>query len=112
MPWVVAVAEWRSGIAAFAPLAVQALALRRVVVVAVAVAVVFLCDRKAVVERVVLRIADVVGVGRLPVVPGIGLDVGKRHSTASWPSLHLWESAGPAVRVYPEERVEVGGGNN
>ena len=105
MPWVVAVAEWRSGIAAFAPLAVQALALRRVVVV-------FLCDRKAVVERVVLRIADVVGVGRLPVVPGIGLDVGKRHSTASWPSLHLWESAGPAVRVYPEERVEVGGGNN
>lgn len=64
------------------------------------------------VERVVLRIADVVGVGKLPVVPEIGLYVGKSHSMAAWPSLHLWESARPAVRVYPGERVEAGGGNN
>lgn len=106
MPWVVAVAEWSSGIAAFAPPAARALALRPAVVV------VFLCDWKAVVERVVLRIADVVGVGWLPVVPGIGSDVSKRHSTASWPSLNLWESAGPVVREYPGERVETAGGNN
>lgn len=105
MPWVVAVDEWRSGIAAFALPAVRALALRPVVVV-------FLCDWKAVVERVVLMIADVVGVGWLPVVPEIGSDASKRDSSASWPSLHLWESAGPAVRAYPGERVEAGGGNN
>lgn len=98
-------AEWSSGIAAFAPPAVRELALRPVVVV-------FLCDWKAVVERVVLRIADVVGVGWTPVVPGIGSDVSKRYSTASWPSLCLWESAGPVAREYPGERVEADGGNN
>jgi len=58
------VVEWSSGIAASAPPAVRALALRPVVMV-------FLCGKTAL-ERVLLRIADVVGIGELRVVPGTG----------------------------------------